>query len=345
MSSSTSSQRLDKIEIQLTPKQWAIGLADEMRRHSSEHEFEKYHTKKIQSFREWPNVKPFFALAEQAQRRCPGTKPLDIRAHHQLNRKLRAEFHTLKLLIRNINDTIRQKMERLELKAALTMAALDALILREVLSRTAKRTIAWIERHKPDHKDQGRRVILGELACCADVGSSARNTDGLLLAVGVSPRLSSSITDLANDSAKLIMDALAYKTAVQVVQEKYFDGHPILCCDIEAALEKTTQAILDAAATLNEYQQKRANLSSREKNHKHKPTDGIVSAKGENKLIINIEAIRDEAGTIVSPIVDGWVEGAQQIAVALMLEETGEDEEFILKCLRENFELTTPDRN
>jgi len=28
-----------------------------------------------------------------------------------------------------------------------------------------------------------------------------------------------------------------------------------------------------------------------------------------------------------------------------MLEETGEDEEFILKCLRENFELTSPDRN
>ena len=53
----------------------------------------------------------------------------------------------------------------------------------------------------------------------------------------------------------LISDAVTHKTAVQVVQEKFFGGHPILCCDIEPAPEKTTQAILDAAATLNEYQQ------------------------------------------------------------------------------------------
>ncbi len=51
----------------------------------------------------------------------------------------------------------------------------------------------------------------------------------------------------------LVVEVLAYRAAVKPVQEKYFDGHPILRRDIETALEITTQAILDAVATFNEY--------------------------------------------------------------------------------------------
>lgn len=342
MINSANNQRLEKIEVQLTPKQWAIGLADEMRRHPSELQFQKHHARKIQSYREWPVVKAFFVLAEQAEQRYPGTEPKDVRAQAHLNRGLRKEYHALKLLIFNINKAIRRKIERLELKLALTMSALDALILRDVLGRTAQKTIAWLERHKPAHKDQERRVILDELACCADVGVRKWHTDGLLLAVGASPRISSSLEDLANDLAKLIIDAVANKTAVQVVQEKYFDGHPILWCDLETALERATQAILEAGATFNEYVKKRADLSRREKNRKHGPRDGIGSAKGEDNLILNIEAIRDHAGTVVDDIVNAWVETAQRKAVADILEETGEHEEFILKSLREDLELTSP---
>ena len=41
MNNTAKSKRLDKIELQLTPKQWAIRLADEMRRYPSQKDFLK----------------------------------------------------------------------------------------------------------------------------------------------------------------------------------------------------------------------------------------------------------------------------------------------------------------
>jgi hypothetical protein len=41
MNNTAKSKRLDKIELRLTPKQWAIRLADEMRRYPSQGEFMK----------------------------------------------------------------------------------------------------------------------------------------------------------------------------------------------------------------------------------------------------------------------------------------------------------------
>jgi len=143
----------------------------------------------------------------------------------------------------------------------------------------------------------------------------------------------------------LILDALAYKTEVQVVQEKYFDGYPNLWCDVETALEKTTQTILDAGATFNESLKNRAEVSSREKDQEDQPKDRIGVAREEDNLVLNIEAIRDYAGTMVDSTVDDWVERAQRKAVIDILEETGEHEEFVLKRLRKKFEPIIPRKN
>ena len=41
MNNDAKNKRLDKIELHLTPKQWAIRLADEMRRYDSQQDFLK----------------------------------------------------------------------------------------------------------------------------------------------------------------------------------------------------------------------------------------------------------------------------------------------------------------
>jgi hypothetical protein len=77
MKVSTKAKRLDTMELQLTPKEWAISLAEQMRSQPSEAEFVRVVAE--QPYREWPWVKPFFKLAKQAEERHPGRKPDDIR--------------------------------------------------------------------------------------------------------------------------------------------------------------------------------------------------------------------------------------------------------------------------
>jgi len=58
-------KRLDKLVGQLTPKELAIKLTDDMRKHSSASEFIKAIANR--TYREAPFIRPFSALAEQAE--------------------------------------------------------------------------------------------------------------------------------------------------------------------------------------------------------------------------------------------------------------------------------------
>ena len=98
MNNSAESKRLDKIELQLTPKQWAIRLADEGRRYPSLEAFMKGIAKG--TYRQSPFAAPFYWLPEQANERWPK----DARREFELSNKLRMEFQALKTLINSIND-------------------------------------------------------------------------------------------------------------------------------------------------------------------------------------------------------------------------------------------------
>jgi hypothetical protein len=62
MNNAGKSKRLDKIELQLTPKQWAIRLANEMGRDPSQEDFHRAMCNG--TYRQSPSTKPFYALAE-----------------------------------------------------------------------------------------------------------------------------------------------------------------------------------------------------------------------------------------------------------------------------------------
>src|ERR1700674_1313485 len=95
MSNSAKSKRLDKIELQLTPTQWAIRMADEMRRYPTREDFLKAVGKGTCG--QAPFIGPLFALGEQAKERSPADKRREV----ELSRRLRTDFRSLTLLLAN----------------------------------------------------------------------------------------------------------------------------------------------------------------------------------------------------------------------------------------------------
>ena len=118
-------KRIDNVETKLTPKQWAIKLADEMRNYPSEGEF---HNSILgyTSADETPFIKPFFALKKQAEERQPGNTPEDEDTQNRLSRKLRAEYQVLKLLIFQCNEKMTHKADILEIKGFSSIVKYDS---------------------------------------------------------------------------------------------------------------------------------------------------------------------------------------------------------------------------
>jgi hypothetical protein len=225
MNNTATSKRLDKIELRLTPKQWAIRLADEMRRYPSQEEFKKAIVKGTcwQS----PFAMPFCALAAQAQVRWPQRNQEHIWLAFELNCKLRTEFQVLKALIYDVNTAIEIKAQTNRYKVARQLFKLQGLILQDAIAHTG----------------------VAE-TMSASPGSPARL------------RLISLLEHWADDLAILLMETAAYKAAVKTVQEKYFESHPILYKDNEIEIDITILIVRDAFALFNEYRKVMADSSN-----------------------------------------------------------------------------------
>jgi hypothetical protein len=301
MNKDAKSRRLDKIELQLTPKQWAIRLADEIRRYASQEDFMKAMGKG--TYRQTPFNMPFYALAQQAKESWPGKSPEHIRKGEELYRKLRMEYQALKMLINNVNREIETKTETIRLKAALQLSKLQTLTLQDAFAQTG------LPETMP--------------------ASLARS------------HLLSQLEDWADDSVMLFMEIIPYKTAVQTIQENYFESHPILYRDNEIAFEIANRTVRDAIAAFNEYFKVRAELSNRESDHEEQKagTANAMLFERESSLPIDIEAVEKHAGILVDSIVENWVMNAKFKANADILRETGKHEDFIWQQFRKEMGL------
>jgi hypothetical protein len=134
MTTTTAHQRLDEIETHLTPTEWAVRLADELRKYPDS----LAHMKALAKLplHELPVRRPYYAFEKQAAELHPGNKPENIRARHRLTDALWNEFHKLKLLIRLVNQALRCKVETIALQAALQLSALHVLILEGIVAQT-----------------------------------------------------------------------------------------------------------------------------------------------------------------------------------------------------------------
>jgi hypothetical protein len=297
-----TNKRLDGIECQLTPKQWAIKLADDMRRYPSEEDFLRAIAKG--TYRQSPYAKPFHMLAKQAEQRWPergGEK-----ARVELNRKLRMEFHALKMLINNLNEAIKSKANTSRLKAELQLSKLKTLILQDALERTG-------------------------VVETISAGSASQ----------VRLRLSSLLEDWADESAILLLDTAAYKAAVLIVQERHFDDHLILFKDIETSLEVTIRTVRDTIFLFDEYQRKAADPLSGGPNQESQKDSirSVVRGERQANVSIDIEAIEKRGKMLAGVIVDEWVTTATNKGKADILKETGRHEDFLWQSFRKSVGL------
>jgi hypothetical protein len=311
MSVSSGQKQLNKLERLLTPKEWAIGLIEEMRAHLSETDFEKAVTGR--EYRECPWIKPFLKLSQQAEARHPGEHPEDIDQRYRYSLKLRTEFRALWIFIGTTNHIIRDGAHVTGLTTALAAGELETLALKDTFSRTAKAAAACIEENEGNGKT---KTVLEILRAYAD------------------PSLPSEIELLANGLTNLMKVIFGYETTIKVAQDLYFDGHPFLFRDVEDSLMQTVTAVTSAALTLNAYLRARSKL-----------LESGISDEDERKVaalrerighfVIDIDMIRNGA-SLVNP--EKWMKYSKEIATADSLLESRGDEMYRWRVHREMVE-------
>ena len=128
--------------------------------------------------------------------------------------------------------------------------------------------------------------------------------------------------------------------AVQIIQDKYFDGHAILAHDVEGQLEETLKMIEDGAVTFNEYLKTRETLFKVEWDEEDQE-DGIASAipgEREGQLFINLEAIKQRAkGRQVKALAEYWIKESKEttLEAALMAKDREQYNDHLRTRLRE----------
>jgi hypothetical protein len=293
------SKRLDKIELLLTPKQWAIRLADESRRYPSHEAFMQGIAKG--TYRQSPFAAPFYCLAEQAKEHWPK----DARKEFDLSNKLRMEFQSLKSLINYINNEILIRAERDGLRGALQVSKLQIVSLRGAIMFSCV-----------------PRKLLESLVSQARLSHSSQ------------------LDKWANDSTTLFKEIISYKAAVQIIQENYFESHPILYKDFETAFEMTINSFREAIAAFNKYCKDVADWNRVSDQEQQKA--GMANAmpfEPVNGLSIDIEAIEKGDEMLVKSIVEKWVRRAEVSGIADILGETGRHEDFVWQDFQKKMEL------
>jgi hypothetical protein len=312
MTTISGQKRLDEAEVYLTPKEWAIRLVKEMRHYPCQGDF--WRSAATREYRDWPWVLPFYRLSQQARAQYSGKRPENVDRCIECERKLRTEFQTLRSLIGRADEIIWKKAEKVTLKTALKVSTLQTLILKDTLSQTANNAAKNSE--AKISADGNNRRILEKLRADTDAG------------------LPSLIELLADDLAMLMEDIFQHQLSVELVQDRYFDGHPILFRDVEDNLMQAIKAVRDAVGIFNSYVTIRSELFEAGLGHED---DGNFAASGERTghLIINIEKVRDRARLTD---VDEWVKDSKQDAIVDILQETGEDKAYRWRIFRESLQ-------
>jgi hypothetical protein len=324
MTVSSERKRLDAVEVALTPKEWAIRLADQKRLHPSAADFMRALSKT--NFQDLPNIRPYLALIEQAEGRNPGKKPEDSRARFKLTQALRLEFHGLKLLIGMVNDDIEKKGEIFGIKAALKLAKLETIVLQDAFGRTTRMATHLIQAHKnaDTEKEEDRQHVIDELNSYFSGDHGEKWTESLPPPDGIRIRFPSVIEDWAAEVIALASHVFAHRAAVQLIQTQHFDGHPILFRNVEATLDNAVKTLEHGIATFNDYLKIRAELSKEEWE-----TDGNASTMPvgqEGYLAIAIDAICAEAQKKETErIAAEWIGVIRERATVEIQEETDAD--------------------
>lgn len=225
------------------------------------------------------------------------------------------DFQSHRILLLNVNRAIAAKVEMFGLIGFVIHAQLSYVERLRWQDNSLPTTLAaaeWIKRCKSNNGDRkNKRKILESLATYARVMGQQAPT--------------SLIGFWACMNAVVLAELYAYDMAVQAVQDKCFGGHPVLTHELEDALKDAIEIFVDAISMLTEAQNERLNFLA----WALEPENRSQEPKGRPDPI-DVEAIRKGAREeMVDEIVNAWVTAAREEGVARILQETGEDLDFI----------------
>jgi hypothetical protein len=229
MSISSEQRRLDDVEIYLSPKEWAIQLTQRMRSYSNEEDFLTAITK--EGYSECLFIKPLSKLDQQAQALYPDMS--DIEQRNELSQKLRTEFQELRMFICKLNGIAEGMTGSIVLTAGFQASRLENLLQEDRFCRVTKAAATWIGRTESKGKAE---FILR-----------------MLRSFAYPPNSASQIESVSNDLVKLMKNILALEAGVQLAQDLYFDGYPILFRNIEDILKESITFTTSTVERFNEF--------------------------------------------------------------------------------------------
>jgi hypothetical protein len=139
----------------------------------------------------------------------------------------------LKIFICRLNGIIENKAETIMLAVRLQHSRLENLFQKHQFCRVAEAAAACIKRTAVSHREPPRIL---------EILRSFAYTDP-----------ESEIESLSNDLAMLTKNTLAHEAALQIAQDRYFDGHSILFRNIEDALKQTIELTTSTVERLNAF--------------------------------------------------------------------------------------------
>jgi hypothetical protein len=290
-------RHLDHVEAKLTPNELAIKCIDEIRRYPTLLDFLKAQAKL--TYPESELAKAYKALSQQAQDRCPGSTPQEIDARKKLKQTLITKFSTRMMLVMEVNRTIELERKMFAMSGLLIQSQrrhLQHLIWQDHFLSTASAAAEWIKRNKSGNRDRKqRREILQRLAAYPKV---MRQVPSLLPKSWI---ITNSI---------LLLPLYACQMAVQDVQTKYFDGHPILSHEFEDALKDGIDSLLKASDAYKEYVKLR-DLIVGLRNRSQDGAGAQNELEGEPEFADLDQAIQKAARVMADEIVNDWVTDAR----------------------------------
>ncbi len=313
---SALSKRLDKVETELTPKEWGIRIADEVSQCETFASFLDEQVKKPETGTLGRCGK---ALRQVVEKKHPGKTAESIRAFNKAMADAILESRTLINLILDVNQNLTERAEKAGFQAAWNLQVLQTIILQDSFSRTAAKAAEWIELVKGEDEDEeeNRQVILKELEAyrfdspMADAVARPRSLD--LGAVRID--FPAAIEDWLTESKSLIFDLYSHRLAVSIVEEKYFDGHRILAKKTAEDLERIIGAVEAAVDRHNQYLALRERLFSAEwEEDEDEGFPAGLSGERQGRLELNLDNMRPKRKQVEERIIKGWLESARMPA-------------------------------
>ena len=332
MSVSAQVKRIEALERQMSPTDWAVWVVDEARRHESREHF--YRVIVAMPMDASPFMRPKLALEEQAKGVGPGRSADADERRHAVHSRLLVDFQSRLRLLIEANAAVQDMMAFTAAEIAAVRAEVHVLALRqEIAPLIASRN----GEPRGDRPDNAHPADAGPLGVA---GAEARDLQPISWQqpslTSLRPRvlISPDVETVCQHAVVISQRVVGFQAAAEIVQSQCFRNHPILYRDVEAALSSLAQAATDAISHFNGY------VTASVRQIREELAGGEVPpvlAETEGLLTIDAERLTSHARSRLAPgLAQQWICEAQDLSRAEMAAAMGDGGRVAWSLLRES---------